>query len=136
VMPLNPDAANFLQYDFAETKDLSMHFLTVVIAVLVFSLTFAEKIAGFNGADRVIRAALTAGWCNFLLSIVFCGIAILLPSFGRRRCCGQFGYRTILATYAYGNHLVWFERRVIRARTGLPDNRRALRSALRRANPA
>jgi hypothetical protein len=35
-MPLNEDSVNFLKYAFAETKDLTEHFLTVVTAVLVF----------------------------------------------------------------------------------------------------
>jgi hypothetical protein len=75
-MPLNEDAANFLKYAFAETKDLALHFLTVVTAVLVFSLTFAEKIVNFNSAGRSARLFISVSWCSLLLSIVSCGIAI------------------------------------------------------------
>jgi len=41
----------FMRYDYAEAKDLCKHFLTTVIAVLVFSLTFADKIVNFAAAQ-------------------------------------------------------------------------------------
>ena len=75
-MPLNDDAANFLRYAFTETKDLAEHFLTVVTAVLVFSLTFSEKIAGFSEASTWVRVSITVSWSSMLLAIISCGIAI------------------------------------------------------------
>jgi hypothetical protein len=75
-MPLNDDAINFLKYAFTETKDLAEHFLTVVTAVLVFSLTFSEKIANFGEAPTWVRVAITTAWSCMLLAIITCGIAI------------------------------------------------------------
>jgi hypothetical protein len=75
-MPLNEDAANFMKYAFNETKDLAEHFLTVITAVLVFSLTFSERIADFKSATAKTRGALVTAWCSFLLAIILCGIAI------------------------------------------------------------
>jgi hypothetical protein len=75
-MPLNEDAVNFMKYAFTETKDLAEHFLTVITAVLVFSLTFSEKIADFKSATTKTRGALVTAWCSFLLAIIACGIAI------------------------------------------------------------
>src|ERR1035437_3517679 len=68
-MPLSEQATDFLKYAFAETKDLSKHFLTVVTAVLVFSLTFSEKIANFSGARPVVRWSIVAAWCCMFLAI-------------------------------------------------------------------
>jgi hypothetical protein len=75
-MPLNPDAVDFLKYAFTETKDLAKSFLTVVTAVLVFSLTFSEKIANFSAASRSIRLTLATAWCSMLLAIIAGGVAI------------------------------------------------------------
>lgn len=76
LMPLTEAAQNFLRYPFTETKDLAEHFLTVVIAVLVFSLTFSEKIAGFNTAKAPVRWTITLAWCFMLLAIVAGGFSI------------------------------------------------------------
>ena len=75
-MPLSDDATNFLKYAFTETKDLAEHFLTVVTAVLVFSLTFSEKIANFSAASTWVRVSITVSWSSMLLAIISCGIAI------------------------------------------------------------
>ena len=75
-MPINEDAINFLKYAFAETKDLGLHFLTVLTAVLVFSLAFAEKFTNFTRGGRLTRITLGSSWSCFLLAIVTCGIAI------------------------------------------------------------
>jgi hypothetical protein len=75
-MPLSDDAINFLKYAFTETKDLAEHFLTVVTAVLVFSLTFSEKIATFSAASTWVRVSITVSWSSMLLAIISCGIAI------------------------------------------------------------
>jgi hypothetical protein len=45
----------FLKYDYAETKDLAKDFLTLVSAILVFSLTFAEKIVNFHWSMEAQR---------------------------------------------------------------------------------
>jgi hypothetical protein len=66
----------FLKYDYAETKDLSKSFLTLVAAILVFSLTFSEKIVDFPRARPAARYCLLASWCLFIASITLCGLAI------------------------------------------------------------
>ena len=45
-------AADFMRYDFAEMKDVCKEFLTLVAGILVFSVTFAEKIVGLKGSGR------------------------------------------------------------------------------------
>jgi hypothetical protein len=70
----------FLTYDYGETKDLAEHFLTLIVAVLVFSLTFSEKIIQFPKANRYVRVATLTSWSLFLLAIVASGIALVLIS--------------------------------------------------------
>ena len=48
---------NFLKYDYGETKDLCKSFLTLVSALLVFSVTFSEKIVAFPAPNLLRRPA-------------------------------------------------------------------------------
>jgi hypothetical protein len=70
----NELAQLFLKYDYTETKDLSKQFLTLVVAVLVFSLTFSEKIVEFRHASTITRTWLVSAWTAFILSIILCGL--------------------------------------------------------------
>jgi len=54
-------AANrFLDRDYAEVKDLSTAFLTLLTAVFVASITFSEKIVDFNRSGWWAKAILGA----------------------------------------------------------------------------
>ena len=75
---MDDSAKTFLQYDYAETKELCKHFLTLVVAVLVFSLTFSEKIIDFPRATKASRVSLMLAWCFLLASIITCGIGLTL----------------------------------------------------------
>ncbi|MBD5654665.1 MAG: hypothetical protein IAI50_05730 [Candidatus Eremiobacteraeota bacterium] len=44
---------DYLKYNFATTQDLAKQFITVVSGVLVFSLTFAEKVVPLGSATVV-----------------------------------------------------------------------------------
>ena len=77
-MPLPESAELFLKYDYAELKDLCEHFLTVVSAILVFSLTFSEKILGFPKVVPVAKIYLTITWGLFLGAILACGVGLAL----------------------------------------------------------
>src|SRR5690242_17015160 len=69
-------AEKFLKYDYAEAKDLCKQFLTIVITVLVFSATFAEKIISFNSASNISKLLLMASWASMTVSIINCGIGL------------------------------------------------------------
>ena len=66
----------FLQYDYAEGKALCTQFLTLVVAVLVFSLAFSEKIVDFPRATKVVKGLLLTAWGLFLAAIIFGGLAL------------------------------------------------------------
>ena len=70
----------FLKYDYAETKDLAEHFLTLVVSILVVSLTFSEKIVDFRNAARGPRGLMVASWCLMLIAIVSCGLGLVANS--------------------------------------------------------
>lgn len=72
-IPADSPAQLFLKYNYVETKDLAKHFLTFVSSILVFSLTFSEKIAGFPKAPLATRRLLVGAWCFMLISILGCG---------------------------------------------------------------
>ncbi len=67
-----------MKYDYAETKDLCEHFLGLVSAILVFSLTFSEKIVGYPRASRTAKTYLIITWGLFLGAIVAAGIGLAL----------------------------------------------------------
>jgi hypothetical protein len=75
----------FLKYDYVEAKDLCKQFLTVNIGVVVFSLTFAEKVVGFNAGSRLSKLLLVSSWCCLLASIIICGTSLAYMSLGAGR---------------------------------------------------
>lgn len=65
-------------YEFAEVKGISQQFITVVTGVLVFSVTFSEKIIHYEAAHSSQRLFLKASWCCCVLAIVGGGVSIVL----------------------------------------------------------
>jgi hypothetical protein len=68
---------NFLTYNYAESKDLAKSFLTLISAILVFSITFSDKVVNFQNATRQTRVLLITSWVLFVGSIVLCGISLV-----------------------------------------------------------
>jgi hypothetical protein len=66
----------FVNRDYAEAKDLSKAFLTLLTAVFVASITFSEKIVDFTRSGRPSRAAMITCWVLLLTSIASCGAAL------------------------------------------------------------
>ncbi len=95
------DAELFLKYNYPETKDLCLHFLTLVTAVLVFSLNFAEKFFDFQKTTKYKRLVVIIGWCLFMLSIIFCGIGLAAISLAAGNAVYQQNNFQSLALTAY-----------------------------------
>jgi hypothetical protein len=53
-MPTSSDSPQekFLKFLYPEIKDLAKHFLTLLSGILVFSVTFSEKIVPVSEATR------------------------------------------------------------------------------------
>jgi hypothetical protein len=80
-MPLPEMSELFLKYDFPETKDLCKSFLSLVSGILVFSITFSEKIVGFPRAVRRAKICLFLTWGLLLGAIICCGVGLAMYSF-------------------------------------------------------
>ena len=95
------DSERFMKYDYAETKDFCKHFLTLVVAVLVFSLTFSEKVVGFHTAPLTATVFLGLAWVSMLVAVILCGVGLKdLALAGGRAVYSQMGYQQ-LAHKAY-----------------------------------
>lgn len=79
-MPLPESSELFLKYDYAETKEMCKHFLTLVTAVLAFSLTFADKLLGISKSVPFTKYGIFTAWVLFLSSIIFCGLGLVFNS--------------------------------------------------------
>jgi hypothetical protein len=66
----------FFKYNYTETKDFCKQFLTLVVAVLVFSLTFSENVVDFSNASLAAKLCLVLAWTSMLISIVSCGVGL------------------------------------------------------------
>jgi hypothetical protein len=71
-------AKAFLEFEYAEIKDLSKQFLTVVAGVLALSVTFSEKIVNFTQAGFKTRLLMMSCWVLCLGAFLLGGCAIFL----------------------------------------------------------
>lgn len=79
VLTANSSAVTtFLEYDYAETRDLLKSFLTLISATLGLSVAFSDKIAGPHFSDRLVRRTMLLAWVSFFTSLALAGISIVL----------------------------------------------------------
>jgi hypothetical protein len=113
---MNNDMKDFLTWDYKEAKDLATSFLTLIAAVLVFTVTFSEKVVGFANASKSKKLFLVASWILFLLAIIFCGTALVAyynaaiaaAGCGPLPCAGESSPSTAYVTaWVVGNNLMF-----------------------------
>lgn len=92
----------FLKYSYPEARDMGLHFITVVTAVLIFSLNFAEKVFNFKNASGTKRLVVILGWCLFLISIILCGIGLTFNAVAGGGAVYRKDYYSHYAQLAYG----------------------------------
>ena len=99
----------FLKHDYTEAKDLCKQFLTLNVGVIVFSLTFADKVIEFSKTSEVTRVVLLSSWSCLLGSLVGCGIALAYISlaagqvvYGERKDFQSISVRTIVGVVISG----------------------------------
>jgi hypothetical protein len=73
-----PTVEVFLKYDYAQTVDLGKAFITLLSAILVLSVTFAEKIINWEKADNSSKTLLLGCWGLLIIAIIFCGASLTL----------------------------------------------------------
>lgn len=66
----------FVKFKYIEIRDLLKHFLTLISASLVFSITFSEKIVDFHNAPFKQKMMLYVSWGTFILSLGLCGYGL------------------------------------------------------------
>jgi hypothetical protein len=71
-------AKRFLTYDYAESKDASKAFLTLLTALFVASITFSEKIVDVQKSSWWSLGFMVACWVLLLAAIACCGAALAL----------------------------------------------------------
>ena len=69
-------ADKFLKFDYQQVKDLCVSFLTLISAILVFSITFAEKILKFPQSSAPAKGCLLISWLFFIVAILLSGTAL------------------------------------------------------------
>ena len=72
------DVKHFIDHGYEEIKTISIRFLTLLTAILVFSITFSEKVVSFDTAESRIKWILILGWICFVTAITLDGIGIAL----------------------------------------------------------
>jgi len=70
------DAEIFLEFHCAELKDLGKHFLTLISAVLAFSVTFSEKITDFSKSSSPQKTLLVSSWLFLIIAVVTSGAGL------------------------------------------------------------
>jgi hypothetical protein len=105
---MDPSAEMFLKYHFAETKTLCTSFLTLVSAILVFSITFSEKIVGFATASQAAKSTLLGAWCAFVGSIIACGVGLCLITLAGGAALTGGGWLTRNASYWIWARFAWW----------------------------
>src|SRR5260370_16228930 len=73
---MDSQAEKFLKFDYQQVKDLSINFLTLISAILVFSIAFAEKILKFPQSSAPAKRWLLISWLFFIVAILLSGTAL------------------------------------------------------------
>ncbi|MEM6719340.1 MAG: hypothetical protein AAF611_08510 [Bacteroidota bacterium] len=81
----------FMEYNFPVTQELCVKFLTITVSVLVFSVTFSEKIIKFNNATKLEKRIIKTAWISLIFAIILCGIGLVIHTIaGGQAVWGNF----------------------------------------------
>jgi len=75
------DAKKFIEYGYPQIKELSIQFLAILTSILVFSVTFSEKIINHNTAKSYSKITIIFGWSFIILAIISDGIGLAFNAF-------------------------------------------------------
>src|SRR5918998_148536 len=76
---------DFLKYNYGQTKDLCQAILSVLVPVLMFSVTFSDKLGDVRSAPWYYKYVMLGSWVCFLLSIIGAGLALVVTWLAARR---------------------------------------------------
>jgi hypothetical protein len=72
------DFDEFIKYNYGETKELAKMLITLLSGILLFSINFSDKVGGIQNAPPYYRFLLLGSWSCLLLSIMGCGLALVI----------------------------------------------------------
>jgi hypothetical protein len=72
----NTNGEKFVEFNYAELKDLGKHFLTISSASLVIVLTFFEKYATSNCFEQSLTKRIKIGGILLIISVISAGIGL------------------------------------------------------------
>jgi hypothetical protein len=81
---------DFLTYDYTEAKDLGKAFLTLMSAILVFSITFSEKIVDFQKGSQQAKRKLFWSWNLIVTAIILCGTSLVFDYAAQEAALQQY----------------------------------------------
>lgn len=70
------DAQKFIDYGYPQIKELTIQYLTFLSSILVFSVTFSEKIINFSTAKSYTKTIIIFGWAFIVVAITLGGIGL------------------------------------------------------------
>jgi hypothetical protein len=75
-MQIQTAVSTLTSFEWGEYKDLAKQFLTLVVGVLVFSVTFSEKIVDFQKAPKYQKILLIVTWGLMILALILAGLGL------------------------------------------------------------
>ena len=69
-------AKNYIDTAYSEIKGISIQLLSLLAGILIFSITFSEKVVKYESASKLARWALISGWTCFIVAIIFDGFGL------------------------------------------------------------
>ena len=82
----------FVTFHYQEVKDLAKHFLTLISATLVLSVTFADKIISFESAPHYQRWVLVSCWVLLIASLICAGFGLFRMFLAAEKAQGSLIY--------------------------------------------
>jgi|GEM_PF-1832404 len=70
-------AGRFVEFQYAEVKDLAKQFLTLISGTLVLTVSFADKIVPLDKAGHFPKAMLAGSWLLLVIAFALAGAGLV-----------------------------------------------------------
>ena len=90
-----PPQEKFVEFQYAEVKDLTKQFLTLIAGTLVLSVSFADKILPLDQARPFQKSLLACCWLLLIIAFILAGLGIFINLLAGVKARGSsvFGYQ-------------------------------------------
>jgi hypothetical protein len=83
----------FLEFKYPEIRDLLKHFLTLISATLVFSITFSEKVLTYSAATDSHRLLIGGAWLLLVVALGLCGLGVFTLYLAAERALSSLAHK-------------------------------------------